>query len=79
MGHAYASTEAGVGFEVVDGREGFPADWLGAPRGELEMKVEDGSLRIRSTRIANRYLGASVADLAGTDGFVDTGDMIESL
>ncbi len=25
VGHAYASTEAGVGFEVTDGREGFPA------------------------------------------------------
>src|SRR2546425_13244163 len=25
VGHAYASTEAGVGFEVNDGLEGFPA------------------------------------------------------
>ncbi len=25
IGHAYASTEAGVGFAVNDGREGFPA------------------------------------------------------
>ena len=31
VGHAYASTEAGVGFEVVDGREGFPADLAGRP------------------------------------------------
>jgi acyl-coenzyme A synthetase/AMP-(fatty) acid ligase len=77
VGHAYASTEAGVGFEVVDGREGFPASFLGTPRGELEMKVEDGSLRIRSTGAASRYLGASAADLASGDGFVDTGDMIE--
>src|ERR1700761_6444601 len=29
VGHAYASTEAGVGFAVNDGFEGFPADHLG--------------------------------------------------
>ena len=28
VGHAYASTEAGVGFEVNDGRAGFPADLI---------------------------------------------------
>jgi acyl-coenzyme A synthetase/AMP-(fatty) acid ligase len=76
VGHAYASTEAGVGFEVLDGREGFPAHLLAAT-GEVQMKVEDGSLRIRSTRVASRYLGANAASLASGDGFVDTGDMIE--
>ncbi|MBV9459883.1 MAG: acyl--CoA ligase, partial [Bradyrhizobium sp.] len=29
VGHAYASTEAGVGFAVNDGREGFPASLIG--------------------------------------------------
>jgi len=76
VGHAYASTEAGVGFEVLDGQEGFPVHLLAAT-GEVQMKVEDGSLRIRSTRVASRYLGADAASLAGGDGFVDTGDMIE--
>ena len=52
IGHAYASTEAGVGFAVNDGREGFPADWSGTSRDGVEMKVEDGSLRIRSMRTA---------------------------
>jgi acyl-coenzyme A synthetase/AMP-(fatty) acid ligase len=78
VGHAYASTEAGVGFEVLDGREGFPADLL-ATTGDVQMKVEDGSLRIRSNRVAARYLGASAASLANGDGFVDTGDMIECI
>jgi acyl-coenzyme A synthetase/AMP-(fatty) acid ligase len=77
VGHAYASTEAGVGFEVVDGLEGFPASLLGPGKGTVEMKIEDGSLRIRSTRIAARYLGADAVDLAQEDGFVDTGDMVE--
>lgn len=76
IGHAYASTEAGVGFAVNDGREGFPASLL-APRDGVEMKVEEGSLRIRSTRTAHAYIGHSAADLTDTDGFVDTGDMVE--
>lgn len=75
IGHAYASTEAGVGFEVDDGLEGFPTDVIEKP-GEVEMKVVDGSLRIRSRRVADRYLGSS-AMLADDDGFIDTGDMLE--
>ncbi len=53
IGHAYASTEAGVGFAVNDGREGFPAAMIGKSRDGVEMKVEDGSLRIRSRRTAH--------------------------
>jgi acyl-coenzyme A synthetase/AMP-(fatty) acid ligase len=76
IGHAYASTEAGVGFAVNDGREGFPASLLGLRDG-VEMKVEEGSLRIRSTRTAHAYIGRSAAALTDADGFVDTGDMVE--
>src|SRR5450631_241931 len=50
IGHAYASTEAGVGFAVNDGLEGFPADLIGTSSNGVEMKIEDGSLRIRSMR-----------------------------
>jgi acyl-coenzyme A synthetase/AMP-(fatty) acid ligase len=77
IGHAYASTEAGVGFAVNDGLEGFPASLLGPGRNGVEMKVEDGSLRVRSTRAAHAYVGRNAADLTDSDGFVDTGDMIE--
>ncbi|HEX9472203.1 MAG TPA: long-chain fatty acid--CoA ligase, partial [Bradyrhizobium sp.] len=77
IGHAYASTEAGVGFAVNDGLEGFPASQLGTNRDGVEMKVEDGSLRIRSTRTAHAYVGRDVAALTDSDGFVDTGDMLE--
>ena len=66
IGHAYASTEAGVGFEVDDGLEGFPASYLGGPRNGVEMKIEDGSLRIRSPRTALRYLGADMAPRSRT-------------
>jgi acyl-CoA synthetase (AMP-forming)/AMP-acid ligase II len=77
IGHAYASTEAGVGFAVNDGLEGFPASLIGENRGGVEMKVEDGSLRIRSTRTAHAYVGRDAGALTDADGFVDTGDMLE--
>jgi acyl-CoA synthetase (AMP-forming)/AMP-acid ligase II len=77
IGHAYASTEAGVGFDVNDGREGFPAAMVGPGAGSVEMKVVDGSLRIRSTRTAVQYLGQNTEALLDAEGFVDTGDIIE--
>src|SRR5205814_8670810 len=43
----------------------------------VEMKVEDGSLRIRSKRTASGYVGRDVAALTDAHGFVDTGDMVE--
>ena len=77
IGHAYASTEAGVGFAVNDGLEGFPASMVGESCDGVEMKVEDGSLRIRSMRAAHAYVGPRAAALTDGDGFVDTGDMVE--
>jgi acyl-coenzyme A synthetase/AMP-(fatty) acid ligase len=77
IGHAYASTEAGVGFAVNDGLEGFPADMVEQSRDGVEMKVEDGSLRIRSVRTAHAYVGRHAVALTDRDGFVDTGDMVE--
>lgn len=73
--HAFASTEAGVGFDVRDGLAGFPAEIAGRPSNGVEIKIKDGSLRIRSSRTAARYLGTDA--LAIEDGFVDTGDLVE--
>lgn len=77
VGHAYASTEAGVAFEVNDGLAGFPASWVGVGRGEVDLKIEDGSLRLRSRRTASCYVGHDAPALRDSDGFVDTGDMVE--
>jgi acyl-CoA synthetase (AMP-forming)/AMP-acid ligase II len=77
ISHAFASTEAGVAFDVDDGLAGFPASLIGGMRGGVEMRVVDGTLRIRSARNANRYLGAEAAALTADDGFVDTGDLVE--
>ena len=75
--HAFASTEAGVGFDVHDGMAGFSASFIGRRGDDVEMRVEDGSLRIRSSRIASRYLGNSGETLVDNDGFVDTHDLVE--
>jgi acyl-CoA synthetase (AMP-forming)/AMP-acid ligase II len=77
VGHAYASTEAGVGFAVNDGREGFPASLIGPNRDGVEMKVVDGSLCIRSKRAAHAYVGQRGGTLTDAEGFVDSGDMVE--
>jgi acyl-coenzyme A synthetase/AMP-(fatty) acid ligase len=76
VSHAFASTETGVGFEVNDGLEGFPASLVGRS-GDVEIKIDDGSLRIRSMRNAVRHVGEEHSTLADDDGFVDTGDMVE--
>jgi acyl-coenzyme A synthetase/AMP-(fatty) acid ligase len=77
IAHAFASTETGVGFDVRDGLAGFPATLIQQPSRDVEMKVQDGSLRIRSSRTAARYIGQQSGALADADGFVDTGDMVE--
>jgi acyl-CoA synthetase (AMP-forming)/AMP-acid ligase II len=76
IAHAFASTEAGVAFEVTDGLAGFPASLIGEGT-EVELKVEEDTLRIRSSRVADRYLDNQAEPLRGADGFVDTGDMLE--
>jgi acyl-coenzyme A synthetase/AMP-(fatty) acid ligase len=77
IAHAFASTEAGVAFDVNDGLAGFPPAFVDNPSGEIELKVVDHTLRIRSRRNAARYLGTEPGVLVSDDGYVDTGDMVE--
>jgi acyl-coenzyme A synthetase/AMP-(fatty) acid ligase len=76
IAHAFASTEAGVGFEVNDGLAGFPAAVLGGHNG-VEVEVRNDSLQIRSNRAASRYLNGENGAIADKEGFVDTGDIVE--
>jgi acyl-CoA synthetase (AMP-forming)/AMP-acid ligase II len=77
VAHAFASTEAGVAFDVRDGLAGFPASLIGQPDAKVQMRVIDGSLRIRSARTALGYAGAQAPALRDAGEFVDTGDMVE--
>ena len=78
IGHAYASTEAGVGFAVNDGLEGFPADMVGTNQ---RRRRDEGRGRLPCifVRGVRRMPMSAVARAALTDeeGFVDTGDMVE--
>jgi acyl-coenzyme A synthetase/AMP-(fatty) acid ligase len=74
--HAYASTEAGVGFAVDDGKAGFPASWV-ERNGAVRMKIVDGTLHVRSGRSALGFVGEGAPALIDNEGFVDTGDMVE--
>jgi acyl-coenzyme A synthetase/AMP-(fatty) acid ligase len=74
-GHAYASTEAGVVFDVNDGMAGFPTEYIGTVRNGVAMKILDGTLRVRSSGAAKGYVGGG--PLLDDAGFVDSGDIIE--
>jgi acyl-CoA synthetase (AMP-forming)/AMP-acid ligase II len=77
VAHAYASTEAGVGFAVNDGLEGFPRTLLDDDNSSVQMKIVDGTLRIKSPGVALDYVRGDT-HLRDEDGFVDTGDIVES-
>ena len=76
VSHAFASTEAGVAFDVKDTMSGVPSAMIQHTPG-VEMKIEHGTLRIRSDRTASRYLNHECRPLKDKDGFVDTGDVLE--
>jgi acyl-coenzyme A synthetase/AMP-(fatty) acid ligase len=77
VAHAFASTEAGLAFDVDDGLAGFPARLVSDNGPVAAIRIRDGSMRIRSNRTALRYLGDNMPDLTDAEGFVDTSDMIE--
>jgi acyl-CoA synthetase (AMP-forming)/AMP-acid ligase II len=72
--HIYASTEAGVGFVVSDGRAGFPAEWL-----------EDSSLPVALKMSGNQHLliqpsfqvCQTLALQTDAQGYVDTLDTVQ--
>jgi acyl-CoA synthetase (AMP-forming)/AMP-acid ligase II len=76
IAHAFASTEAGLVFEVNDCLMGCPSDAIGHNH-DVEMKVEDGTLKVRSPGTAFHYLGKEAPALKDAEGFVDTGDALE--
>lgn len=76
VSHAFATTEAGVAFDVRDGQSGFPAGMLTGTPG-VDLEVMDATLRVRSGRTAERYLGENPPPLKDPEGFVDTGDVLE--
>jgi acyl-coenzyme A synthetase/AMP-(fatty) acid ligase len=77
VAHAFASTEAGLAFDVDDGQAGFPVRLICDNGPVAAIRIQHGSMRIRSNRTALRYLGDNMPNLTDAEGFVDTGDIIE--
>lgn len=74
--HIYASTEAGVGFSVRDGRAGFPAGFLDAAApGGVRLSLRDGILWVRPP-LPSPAEGRSAAVEVDAEGFVRTGDRV---
>jgi len=77
IGHAFASTEAGVVFTVNDGQEGFPASLLAKTGTFPIIRIKNNSLCVRSDATARRYIGKEMPPIADSNGFVDTGDIVK--
>lgn len=72
--HIYASTEAGTGFVVRDGRAGFPSQWLTEREGPVPLRVdENGRLWIKPGVLAT---AAVISERLDDDGFLDTDDLV---
>ena len=78
IAHAFASTEAGVAFDVNDGHAGFPVDLIGNRNG-VEMKVEDGpnisSPGQISSKIFEEFAAQFDLDFLFLDGRTGTGPL----
>lgn len=75
--HIYASTEAGVGFSVADGRSGFPLSYLDSPPPGIQLRMgENGMLLLRPKSVAQRMV-SSHPPLSDHDGWILTGDLVE--
>ena len=69
--HIYASTEAGVGFAVRDGRAGFPVVYLQHPPLGLAMRIDDQN---------HLWFGPTKDHLLALDpghDWIDSGDVVE--
>jgi acyl-coenzyme A synthetase/AMP-(fatty) acid ligase len=74
--HIYASTEAGVGFQISDGKEGFPVSMVDRSVNETRLRVDDEDvLWIRPTVNEQRCLDPSQINV-DKEGFINTGDVV---
>ena len=65
--HIFASTETGAAFSVNDGRSGFPVKFLEEGPNGMKIEIRNGVLFIQNFE----------SNQSGSDGFVNTGDLVE--
>ena len=76
--HAFASTEAGLAFEVADGEAGLPKDLTAVAVPGVQAEIGTLGLRIRSPYNALGYLNRVLTPVTSREGFVETGDLLTS-
>ena len=75
--HVYASTEAGVGFSVTDGQEGFPVSYLDSSLGAAQLRVNKaGKLWLRKPNSKQHYVDPAL-NLCNDSGWIDSGDIVK--
>jgi acyl-CoA synthetase (AMP-forming)/AMP-acid ligase II len=74
--HVYATTEIGSCFAVSDGQPGFPSEFLDTPMGNVQLKIREGQLYVRTTSGMVDYVDGSPAPEKEGD-WVATGDLVE--
>ncbi|WP_158967735.1 class I adenylate-forming enzyme family protein [Paraglaciecola sp. L3A3] len=72
--HIYASTEAGVGFVVSDGKAGFPLSWLNNSDLSVALKISDEQHLLVKPKEQSSTLSTIKVD---EQGFMDTQDRVE--
>lgn len=73
--HVYASTEAGVGFAVHDGRAGFPVEYLERLVAGVDVKVVGDGLWVRPPSLPTPAAG-SAPQAVDDEGYLFTGDRV---
>lgn len=73
ISHIYASTEAGTGFSVQDGKAGFPSSWLASHTPALRID-ERQHLLIKPPVMPE---GQEISSRLTDDGYLDTHDLVE--
>ena len=71
--HIYASTEAGVGFAVRDGKAGFPVAWLQTPPPNVLLRIDQH----QHLCFAAAAGAPALAGVTEADGWLDSGDVVQ--
>jgi len=77
--HIYASTEAGVGFAVSDGKAGFPEQWLETGVNGIRLRVKENILWLKpafTDDTVNRKNSNEAVVHTDEDGYINTQDAV---
>lgn len=72
--HIYASTEAGVGFAVTDGRAGFPLAFVTQGTGRTRLRIDQGGRLWLRPAVLPRQVPPESLD---AEGFINSQDLVE--